>query len=353
MVRQVPETPGIPSPPSGLPISITGWASDIVKVLSGILAESNIRLNRVLPKDGTEAMTAQLPLATYTDTPDTKPTASDFPGSVIYVSDGGPGAVFRGSDGTSWVNLGGDPVDFMLEVAKGTVPGTSEYNKFGRNPTVASGGTEEIWDGSATYVFPATALMTSISQTTDQVAMRGATIKVEGLDASWDFVSQNVTLDASDTTTVVTLATALIRCFRMEVQANVVSASPIRVHNAGETQDYAIISTGNNQTLMAIYTVPNGVTAYVVCFYATVNPGGGAPSTLNMRLWARDNDNSYEKKLVHIMGISGDVDAYGHIQHAFSPYKKFTQKTDVYITAETSGATVDISAGFDVILVDN
>ncbi len=350
MVRQVPETPGLPSPPRGLPVSITTWAGDMIRVLSGVLAETHIRLNRVLPKDGTEAMTAALPLQSVLDA--ARPSASENEGGVLYVSDGGPGRVFQGSDGTSWVNLGGDPVDFMLEVAKGTVPGTSEFNKFGRNPGVDSGSTEEIWDGSAAYVFPATALMTSISQTTDQVAMRGATIKVTGLDASWNLVTQDAVL-GNPTTTVVTLATALLRCFRMEVQANVVGDADIRVHNAGETQDYAIISAGNNQTLMAIFTVPNGVTAYAPCFYASVNPGGGAPTTLNVRLWARDNDAGFAKKLVHIMGISGDVDAYGHIQHVFGPYKKFTQKTDLFITAETTGATVDISAGFDLILVNN
>ncbi len=350
MVRQVAETPGLPGPPRGLPVTITTWAGDIVRVLSGVLAETHIRLNRVLPKDGTETMTAPLPLQSVLDA--ARPSASENEGGVLYVSDGGPGRVFQGSDGTSWVNLGGDPVDFMLEVAKGTVPGTSEYNKFGRNIAVASDDTEEIWDGSAAYVFPATALMTSISQTTDQVAMRGATIKVEGLDASWNFVTQNAVL-GNPTTTVVTLATALLRCFRMEVQADVVGDADIRVHNAGETQDYAIILAGNNQTLMAIYTVPNGVTAYAPCWYATANAGGGAPTTLDMKLWARDNDNSYEKKLTHSMGVSADVDAYGHFQHVFGPYKKFTQKTDIYITATTVGSAVDVSAGFDLILVNN
>lgn len=36
----------------------------------------------------------------------TRPTASAVPRTIIFVSDGGAGAVFQGSDGTSWVNLG-------------------------------------------------------------------------------------------------------------------------------------------------------------------------------------------------------------------------------------------------------
>lgn len=351
MARQVPETPGLPSPPRGLPLAVVTWAGDLIRVLSGVLAESNIRLNRVLPKDGTEPMTAELPLKVFTEA--TKPSASSLAGAIIFVSDADPGSIFQGSNGTIWVNIGGDTVDFMLEVAKGNVAGTTGVNKFGRNTAVGNGNVEEIWDGNAAYSWPATALMTSISQTTDQAAMRGASIQIEGLDASWDYVLQTPTLDGSDTTTVVTLATPLLRCFRMEVNANVVGDATIRVHNAGESQDYAIITVGNNQTLMAIYTVPNGKTAYMESFYAAVQSGGGAPTALDVSLWARDNDNSYEKKLVHELGTSADVDAYGYIPHDFKPYKVFPQKTDIFVTAEPTGAAVDVSAGFDLILVDN
>ena len=36
-----------------------------------------------------------------------KPAATSVsPGTVIFVSDGGAGAVFQGSNGTAWVNLG-------------------------------------------------------------------------------------------------------------------------------------------------------------------------------------------------------------------------------------------------------
>lgn len=35
-----------------------------------------------------------------------RPAASSMAGHVIYVSDGGAGAKFQGSDGSAWVNLG-------------------------------------------------------------------------------------------------------------------------------------------------------------------------------------------------------------------------------------------------------
>ena len=105
MVRQVPETPGLPGPPRGLPVAITTWAGDLIRVLFGILAESNIRLNRVLPKDGTEAMQQPLPLASFTLA--TRPTASEWTGAVIFVSDAPAGQKLQTSNGSTWVAASG------------------------------------------------------------------------------------------------------------------------------------------------------------------------------------------------------------------------------------------------------
>ena len=234
-----------------------------------------------------------------------------------------------------------------LEAASGNNTGMTSVNKFGRNSAVDIGVQETIWDGSNAYSFPATALMTSISQTADQAALNGGTIEIQGLDANWDLVVQTATL-GTPSTTVVTLTTPLIRCFRMKVLENVVTTSPIRVHNAGETVDYAIIGIGNNQTLMAIYTVPAGKTAYMTSYYATVNPGTNLNPTSNpIRLWVQDNANGYAPQIKHVLGL---VD--GNFQHYFNPYFRVTEKSDIYITATPVGKAADVSAGFDLIVVD-
>lgn len=246
--------------------------------------------------------------------------------------------------------------NFMLKAAAGTIAGVSVINKFGRASAITTGNTWEVWDGNVAYVFPTTASITHIRQATDQVGTDGgATIEVQGLDENWNLVVQNADLDAADTSAEVALTTPLIRVFRMKVLENITLAADVWVGATGvaAATAKAIISTGNNQTLMAIYTVPNGKTAYMTNYYASVNPGGGAPTTFYARLWARDNVNNYARQLKHHQGISADVDAYGMMQHFFSPYYKFTQKTDIIITGSPTGASVDVSAGFDLILVDN
>ena len=242
--------------------------------------------------------------------------------------------------------------DLMLEIARGNVSGMSSVNKFGRNSSIAAAATEEIWDGSVAYTFPTTATITHIRTAADTPAMDGLVVEVQGLNATWDLTVQNVTIDAATSTdTEVALGTALIRVFRMKVLANVVTTNDIWLGATGvaAATANAIIQTGNNQTLMAIYTVPNGKTAYMTAFYANVNPATNLDPTSNpIKVWARDNENSYAPQLKHTSGLT-----VGNIQHNYDPYPKFTQKTDIYITASPVGKAVDVSAGFDLILVDN
>ncbi len=247
---------------------------------------------------------------------------------------------------------GRNPIkDVGLLIPMGVYPGITSINKFGRNIAVASGASEEIWDGSAVYVFPATALMVKLSQTTDQTALRGETVEIQGLDANWAAVTQEVVLDGTLTTTAVVLATPLIRAFRMRVLSAVAPDSTVRLHNSAESQDYAIIGVGNNQTLMAIYTVPAGHTAYMKNVYATYLPGGGAPTALTVKLFSKDNANGYVKHVCHISGLA--IAGTSDFTKKFRPYKKFTEKMDIFVELTTVGAAADVSAGFDLIIVDN
>ena len=104
-MRKIPDTPALGN---GLqrrdPDGISRFVQALMVSLFKILTEHAFRLNRVLPVDGTETLTGVLKLRSYTMA--TRPTASAHTGGIIFVSDGGAGSVFQGSDGTSWVDLG-------------------------------------------------------------------------------------------------------------------------------------------------------------------------------------------------------------------------------------------------------
>lgn len=247
--------------------------------------------------------------------------------------------------------------DTALIIPMGDAPGMSSVNKFGANPDITAGTTEDIWDGSSTYVFPTTATITHIRQATDQVGTDGgATIELQGLDASWNAVTQTADLDGTDTTTEVVLTTPLIRIFRMKVLANIVLAADVWTGATGMAAGTAksIILTGNNQTLMAIYTVPNGKTAYLTQYFAdNVPTASKLPDSVEFNLWMADRDNGYEFQLKHSRAIPSQGNGF---TQTFNPYMQITQKTDIKISASVVGGVGDDGnphAGFDLILVDN
>ena len=241
-----------------------------------------------------------------------------------------------------------------LLIARGLVEGTSSVNKFGDNPDITSGTTEDVWDGSNTYTFATTADLTHLQMVADQAAMRGEHVEIQGLDINFEAVTQEVTLDAADTTTPVVLTTPLLRAFRMKVHANVVTDQNIELTNVGDTVTYAIIQAGKNQTLMAIYTVPAGKTAYMTQYFCdNVPTASKIPDSVEFLLWMADRGQNWEFQLKHERAIPRLGD--GFIQ-TFNPYLKIPEKTDIKISAEVIGGPGDDGhphAGFDLILIDN
>jgi len=242
-----------------------------------------------------------------------------------------------------------DPVqvdDPALVISMGEVSGLSHVNKFGRNESVAIGTEEEIWDGSVAYVWPTSASITHVRSAVDSATTQGQVIEVQGLDTDWMQVTQNATLDGTNSTTEVALGTALRRVFRMKVLDSSAADQAIWAGPTGFASQAAIITAGNNQTLMAIYTIPANKTGYMTGFYASVNPATNLNPTSNpIRLWARDNANGYARQLKHVEGLT-----LGSEHHHFNPYYKFTAKTDIFLTAQPVGKAADVSAGFDLIL---
>lgn len=99
-MKPVNERPPLPQAIPGTFAGLLIFTADLTKQLISILGEYGFRLNRALPKDGTEAMSGPLVLASYAvaDLPD----ASAYAGALIYVPDGTSNKRLAVSDGTDW-----------------------------------------------------------------------------------------------------------------------------------------------------------------------------------------------------------------------------------------------------------
>ena len=242
--------------------------------------------------------------------------------------------------------LDGDMGDFGLSVARGLESGISRINKFGRNTDIDTT-QEDIWDGGGDYTYSTSA---DITHAVSSSASDTGTIEVQGLDANWALVSQTATLTG---TTAVALTTPLIRCFRCKNTSAAAAVGNIQIGVGTTTSSFsaanlrAQITISFEQTLMAQFTIPDNTTGYLLNFWGNSNKSN-ATSAADVSIWSRDFGGVFR-----IQSPTGLISAgSSHFQHNYTTYPSFAAKTDIRMTAVGGTTNFDISAGFDLYLVD-
>jgi len=238
------------------------------------------------------------------------------------------------------------PKDVRLEIAKGNVAGSSTVLKFGRNQVVGTS-EEDVWDGGGSYAFyPTTGKALQIRST---AAGDTQTVEIQGLSSAYAPQTESVTLSG---TGFVALSNKYNRVFRMKNTGAANNAGSIICSASGSSEVAAQISVGQNQTLMALYTIPAGVTGYMTNFFASVdkNAGGAASVDINLRVRpAPSSAKVFQSKHRTGLNVAGD----SHVNHIFGTPLKVLEKEDITLRAEANSGTIDCQAGFDIILVDN
>lgn len=241
---------------------------------------------------------------------------------------------------------------FLLDVVRGNVPGYSYLEKFGENPDVDTATVpEDIWDYGGLYTFSTEADITTISSSS---ADDSQTLTVIGLDSNWLPVTQVKALNGQSK---VTLDTPLVRVYRMynSGSANFVGTIYCYVDGAitagvpnVSTTVRAVITPGNNQTLMAIYTIPAGKTGYLVSESFTVSKGVTA-SFADFARYVREFGGVFQVK----HDASAGSESGGHTRpHPFPT--PLPAKSDIICRCTAASSNnMGISAEFDILLIDN
>lgn len=226
---------------------------------------------------------------------------------------------------------------FDLHLARGYIQGHSHVHKFGVATSVSL--TEVVvWDGNSDYSYPTSAATLGVvgTSTTDN-----SQITVQGVDADYNFVSNIVTLNG---TTTVTTSDTYLRANRAFVSDDNEPSGDVNIRHSGNL--VAQISSGENQTLMAIYTVPAGHTA----FMKQLHVGSSTETILQymtVRLKVRKPGGVFRTHAKYTISDNS-------MEETFPIPLVFTEKTDIHITAESSsGAAQQVHGLFDLILIKN
>lgn len=257
----------------------------------------------------------------------------------------------------SSVSRFGSTEPFELQVARGQVAFHKNIFKFGFNPDVDNS-LETVWaqGGLYSYLSTATTLYISSSSTADDAAGTGArTATVSGLDANYDEVSVTVDLDGQNGVQLGN-ASNWIRVNRITVNTAGSGGQNAGVIYVGDeasptsgvpSNKYATVAIGDNQTLMALWTVPRGYTAYVL------QTDVSAATTQNnkyatVHFVARENGGVFQVKDKFVKSESS------HHQRYHIPLK-FEEKTDLEFRCigDSLAADIALSAGMDIIYIEN
>jgi len=256
--------------------------------------------------------------------------------------------------------------DMGIAVSSGAVEGMSVIHKFGKATDFdITDGFVTVWDGAndgytgtgtaMKYIYSATANISQLSSTSGSDTQ---VIEIQGLDANWNLVVQNVTLNGTTPVDMTIAGTALIRVFRMKNMGTTPLAGTVHLSIAGANltagepdalnENRAIITIGHNQTLMSVYSVPAGCTAYMTDFHASL---AGAKRTVTsvFHLEARAFGGVFQTKHTGAV-IDGGT---SHLNFHYHIPEKFAAKTDIEIHANTDADVTAVSAGFDITLVDD
>ena len=237
---------------------------------------------------------------------------------------------------------------------------STALNKFGRSSNVDSGVVTDIWDrANATddqdiWTAPTEARVHDIVSTSanDAAAGTGArTVRIFGLDANWAEQQEDITLDGTSDVATANSYTRIFRMFCLTFGSGQENAGKITATAKTDSSVTAQINIAEGQTQMAIYTVPSGKTLYVYRYYAS---GLRAQSSgaVNLRLVTRSNlDTSAPGWLIkHTQGLQ--IAGTSYLAHDFTPPFPVVGPADIKLQGEGSANNMDVSAGFDGVLVD-
>ncbi len=231
--------------------------------------------------------------------------------------------------------------DFYLKVAKGDITGYSIMSKFGQNDDVGTGAWEDVWDGGGTYTYPAdgnadiTEIVSTAADTVD--------IEIQGLDVDGVLTIQTETLTG---TTPVTLTTPLWRVFRLKNMGATDLAGDVTVENTGNTIEYAKIVNGNNQTLMALYTIPYGKTGYLLQGTNSLY-GISRDYSLNGKMAMRLFGGVFQLKKTFGLDSNGT----SFLTMNFPLPGKIPAKTDIRVSAISIGKAGGVNTTFEILVV--
>lgn len=213
-------------------------------------------------------------------------------------------------------------------------------NKFGNNPNVSQAvsltSPVSVWDGSTEYEFPPD-VGTAIQIKSDN-ALDTQDIVVQGLDENFEQQTWTGSLNGLNSVDIDGTWTRVFRAYNNNTFDMI---GVVNVHESGDDSiSYAQIIDGNNQTLMALYTIPANRTGYLTKYQTTAhNPQSASEIGYTIHMKTREFGKAFRVKSICSAGTSHEVTKEFAFPNMLPP------KTDIIfdiVSANGNNGSVDV-----------
>jgi hypothetical protein len=242
----------------------------------------------------------------------------------------------------NFISFGGGVGDYpyWLQVSRGLVDGHKRVFKFGYNGVIQNV-EETIWDVGGLYAYPSSAV-TMTATSSSGASDASIEVTIQGVDTNYAELSETVTLNASGTATT---TGSFLRVYRAFVSGSSASTGNISITNSSTT--YAYLSISHQQSLMSLWTVPAGYTAYLFQIDATAFTVQ-SNKVATIRMMTREFNGVFRTQ------NKFDLFQGSYHQDITCP-QPIPEKTDIEFRAiaDSSNADLRVAATFDIVYIEN
>ena len=227
----------------------------------------------------------------------------------------------------------------MLGVSANHYDGLSHVHKFGAVPAMSQNNTGTIWDVNDTvYPWASFASAGTLSVPAVNASDNGKTIRIIGLNASYDLIEEVVTVSSAGATATTSSFIRVVEAFITNGSAT--NVADINVQKGGVT--VMRITADKAVSHASIYTVPAGYTAYIMKGVASCQSGADATGDMYVRYFG---EASF--RVGHSFEVSG---AGGEYMYEFSIPLRIPEKSDIDVRASVRSNNARVTAAFDMLL---
>lgn len=183
--------------------------------------------------------------------------------------------------------------DFFRMVGENKLPGVSQINEFGQNPTLGTS-RATLMDANIMYNWMDTAQQLKIysDDVADDVTGTGAQkVYLNGLDSNWNMINETVDLDGTNTVTTTKSFLRLNGIKVLQAGSGETNQGQIDVDDQSDntiTQIPVNYGLGFGKAHAAVYTIPNHWNGYLIGWHTSERSNSG----IKVELWIRYIDDN-------------------------------------------------------------